>query len=45
LHVVGRRATIELGDDWGNEKPCNRLVAIGASGNFDGDAIKMKFAA
>jgi G3E family GTPase len=35
LHVVGRRAELELGAPWGDTPPQSRLVFIGAPGGVD----------
>ncbi|MGH1345276.1 MAG: CobW family GTP-binding protein [Nannocystales bacterium] len=35
LHVVGRRAELELGAPWGDMTPQSRLVFIGAPGSVD----------
>ncbi|MCR9165769.1 MAG: CobW family GTP-binding protein [Nannocystaceae bacterium] len=35
LHVVGRRAELELGAPWGDATPSSRLVFIGAPGSVD----------
>jgi len=35
LHVVGRRAELELGAPWGDSPPMSKLVFIGAPGSVD----------
>lgn len=35
LHVVGRRAELELGAPWGDSQPHSKLVFIGAPGSLD----------
>ncbi len=35
LHVVGRRAELDLGEPWGEAAPYSRLVFIGAPGSVD----------
>lgn len=35
LHVVGRRAELELGAPWGDTQPRSKLVFIGAPGSLD----------
>lgn len=35
LHVVGRRAELELGAPWGDRPPMSKLVFIGAPGSVD----------
>ena len=35
LQVVGRRADVSLGEEWGDQSPRTQIVAIGASGTLD----------
>jgi G3E family GTPase len=43
LQVVGRRADVTLEEEWGDRKPQTRIVAIGAPGGFDGQALRAIF--
>jgi len=43
LQVVGRRAEVELLDEWGGQKPRTQIVAIGAAGSIDADALRERF--
>jgi G3E family GTPase len=40
LHVVGRRAELDLGAPWGDATPHSRLVFIGAPGSVDPVSLK-----
>lgn len=42
LHVVGRRAELDLGAPWGDATPCSRLVFIGAPGGLDPELLSAK---
>jgi len=43
LQVVGRRVDISLEDEWGERPPRTRIVAIGAPGAIDQEALRDKF--
>ena len=43
LQVVGRRSDVTLLDEWGEKKPRTQIVAIGAPGGVDEDALKAAF--
>ncbi len=43
LQVVGKRVDISLEDQWGTRKPHTQIVAIGAHGTLDGDALRAQF--
>ena len=43
LQVVGRRSDIVLLNDWNNQKPRTRIVAIGSKGNINEKALQEKF--
>jgi G3E family GTPase len=43
LQVVGRRVDISLEDEWGERPPRTRIVAIGAPGAIDKEALRDKF--
>ena len=45
LQVVGRRADVALGEAWGETKPSTQIVAIGAPGSIDPDALTAEFEA
>ena len=40
LQVVGKRVEIALEDVWGERTPRTRIVAIGAHGTVDGQALR-----
>jgi G3E family GTPase len=40
LQVVGRRVDISLENDWGNRRPCTKIVVIGSAGGFEDEDIK-----
>ena len=42
LHVVGKRVEITLEDGWGERTPRTQIVAIGAHGTMDGQALREK---
>jgi G3E family GTPase len=43
LQVVGRRVGISLADAWGERTPHTQIVAIGAAGAIDGEALRVTF--
>ena len=43
LQVVGKRVDISLANGWGEELPRTRIVAIGAHGSIDGEAMRQRF--
>ena len=43
LQVVGRRVDISLGDEWRGRQPRTQIVAIGAPGAIDQEALRDKF--
>ena len=43
LQVVGKRVDVSLQGEWGEESPRTRIVAIGAHGAVDGDALQERF--
>lgn len=43
LQVVGRRADISLADEWATRTPGTQIVAIGAAGAIDGEALRTAF--
>ncbi len=43
LQVVGRRVDISLVDEWGERTPRTQIVAIGAVGTMDGQALRATF--
>ena len=43
LQVVGRRAEVATGGDWGDQPPRTRIVAIGAPEGFDPDELQRRF--
>ena len=43
LQVVGKRVDLALENDWGNRAPHTQIVAIGAFGTLDGEALREKF--
>ena len=45
LQVVGRRADVALGEEWGEKKPQTRIVAIGAFGSIDPEMLTAQFEA
>ena len=45
LQVVGRRADVTLGEAWGDTKPRTQIVAIGAPGSIDPEALTAQFEA
>ena len=45
LQVVGRRADVALDEEWGETKPRTQIVAIGAPGSIDAQALTEHFEA
>ncbi len=45
LQVVGRRADVALGEAWGETRPRTQIVAIGAPGSIDSEALTAQFEA
>jgi G3E family GTPase len=45
LQVVGRRASANLGEEWGTRRPGTTIVFVGDAGGVDADAITAIFAA
>jgi len=45
LQVVGRRADVVLGEAWGETTPSTQIVAIGAPGSIDPEALTAQFEA
>lgn len=45
LQVVGRRADVTLGEPWGETTPRTQIVAIGAPGSIDKEALTAQFEA
>jgi len=45
LQVVGRRSDVMLEEEWGDRRPRTQIVAIGAPGSIDEDALTALFAA
>ena len=43
VQVVGRRATVNLGEPWNGEIPHNRIVVIGSNGGVDAAALQPCF--
>ena len=43
LQVVGRRADMTLGEEWGGQSPRTQIVAIGAPGSIDPQALTARF--
>jgi G3E family GTPase len=43
MHVVGRRATLTLGEKWGAQKPRTQLVVIGSHGGVDAEMLQSMF--
>lgn len=43
LHVVGKRVDLALDSEWGDRIPRTRIVAIGADGAVDGQALRDRF--
>jgi G3E family GTPase len=45
LQVVGRRADVSLGEEWGDVSPRTQIVAIGAPGSIDPNTLTEQFEA
>ena len=45
LQVVGRRADLTLGEEWSGQSPRTQIVAIGAPGSIDPQALTTQFEA
>ena len=45
LQVVGRRSDVALGEEWDGRAPRTRVVAIGAHGTIDSEALTAQFEA
>ena len=43
LQVVGRRASLALGDPWGETTPVNQIVVIASHGGLDSDDLQARF--
>ena len=43
LQVVGKRVDVSMGNDWGESVPRTRIVAIGAHGTVDSEALRENF--
>ncbi|MEA3441692.1 MAG: GTP-binding protein [Chloroflexota bacterium] len=43
LQVVGRRADVALDEEWGETTPSTQIVAIGAPGSIDPEALTAQF--
>ena len=43
LQVVGRRASLQLGDPWGASKPTSQIVVIASQGGLDTHTLKEHF--
>ncbi|MBZ0288586.1 MAG: GTP-binding protein, partial [Anaerolineae bacterium] len=43
LQVVGRRASLQLGDPWGDATPTSQIVVIASHGGLDAHALKENF--
>jgi len=43
LQVVGRRSDVSLDEEWGDTKPHTQIVAIGAPGSIDAEALTAEF--
>lgn len=43
MHVVGRRATLSLGEKWGEQAPRTQLVVIGSAGGVDAAMLQALF--
>ncbi len=42
LQSTGKRATLTIGNDWGDREPSTRIVFIGARGGVDGDWLESR---
>jgi G3E family GTPase len=45
LQIVGRRASLLLGEPWGDAKPTTQLVVIASHGGLDTDDLRRRFEA
>jgi G3E family GTPase len=45
LQVVGRRASLQLGEPWGAAKPISQIVVIASHGGLDTQVLQQKFIA
>jgi len=43
MHVVGRRATLTLGEKWGSQTPRTQIVVIGSHGGVDAAVLQALF--
>ena len=43
LQIVGRRTDVALDDEWGERSPRTQIVAIGAHGSIDAQALTEQF--
>jgi G3E family GTPase len=43
LHVVGKRVDLAVESEWGDRIPRTQIVAIGADGAVDGEALRDRF--
>ncbi|MDX1991320.1 MAG: GTP-binding protein [bacterium] len=43
LHVVGRRASLSMGEPWGDTVPYSQVVVIGTYGGVDQDGMQARF--
>lgn len=43
MHVVGRRATLTLGEKWGTQTPRTQIVVIGSNGGVDAAMLQSLF--
>ena len=43
LQVIGKRVDLTLEHEWGDRTPRTQIVAIGAHGTMDGDALRERF--
>jgi len=43
LQVVGKRVDLSLQNEWGGRMPRTQIVAIGAHGVVDGEALRQTF--
>ncbi len=43
MQVVGRRATLTIGEPWQTQKPRTQIVVIGSYGGVDGEALRKLF--
>lgn len=43
MQVVGRRATLTMGEKWGEQRPHTQIVVIGSYGGVDGELLQSLF--